>query len=320
VTESPRQSRLITGRRVFVTGAAGFIGKHLLREAARQGADVTAIVRPGTDRERLIGIPTSVVEVDLRNEKDVANMFEAVGRDHGFDVIHAASSAGHSSPDAHVEAWNANTMTTIHLLAALRRHDDIRIIHVGAGTEYGPSDTPHREEFAARPLSVRGASKLAATTAVLQWAYEFDHPVAVVRPFSVYGPGEPEKRLISTLLRCAKNGEPFGLVEGTSRRDLVSVHDVAEGVLRSFAATSRTGPIINLGTGVEHCVGGVIDLVERITKRKVQLSPIRRPRHHHDPAHWCADTTTCERTLGWKPTRSLTDGITEMWNVYGLAA
>jgi nucleoside-diphosphate-sugar epimerase len=201
----------------------------------------------------------------------------------------------------------------VHLLAALRSRHDVRLVHVGAGTEYGPSDSPHREESATHPVSVRGASKLAATAAVLQWADEFRKPVAIVRPFSVYGTGEPEGRLISTLLRCAATGEAFSLVEGTSRRDLVSVHDVADGIFRALAIAAPDAPLLNLGTGVEHSVREIVQRVESVTATRIRFNQASRRRERHDVDHWVADTSTCERLLGWKPSRTLETGLTDMW-------
>jgi nucleoside-diphosphate-sugar epimerase len=304
-------------RRILVTGAAGFLGKHVVRQAINSGAQVTSVIRPGTELSRLDGMATATLEVDLRNLTDVADAIADFDDGSGFDVIHCASNSGHAAPQDHVNTWNTNLMATVHLLSALRTLHNVRLVHIGAGTEYGQSDAPLREEFAARPVSVRGASKLAATTAVLQWACEFQKDVAVVRPFSVYGLGEPRTRLISTLLRSAATGETFSLVEGTSRRDLVSVNDVAEGVLRALSVASPIGPLLNLATGIEHSIGEVLQIVESVTGKRINLSATLRRREHHDLEHWVGDTSTCERLLEWKPGCSLESGITDLWHLSG---
>ena len=303
MTSTFDSARRFADRRVLVTGAAGFLGKHVVRQAINSGAKVTSVIRPGTELSRLDGMATATLEVDLCNLADVADAIADFDDGSGFDVIHCASNSGHAAPQDHVNTWNTNLMATVHLLSALRTLHNVRLVHIGAGTEYGQSEAPLREEFAARPVSVRGASKLAATTAVLQWAHEFQTNVAVVRPFSVYGPGEPQTRLISTLLRSAATGETFALVEGTSRRDLVSVGDVAEGVLRALTIASPIGPLLNLGTGIEHSVGEVLQIVERVTGKRINLGADLRRREHHDLEHWVGNTQQLREFSFWHRTK-----------------
>ena len=145
-------------------------------------------------------------------------------------VVYTAASAGHSHTLADcLDAWADNTLATVHLLEALLAVPDAVLVHVGAGTEYGPSTLPLTEDDQGLPLTVRGLTKRAATMAVRQWAAEHGRAAVVVRPFSIYGPREQLTKLIPTLLHCAATGRPFPTLATVSRRDLVHVADVAEG-------------------------------------------------------------------------------------------
>jgi nucleoside-diphosphate-sugar epimerase len=297
----------LTGRRVVVTGAAGFLGATLVRRLQQAGAEPYAIVRPSTDPWRLQGLRVAIHRVDLCDEPAVHRVLVAV---RPADVLHCAAAHGHPvSAEDRAAIWRDNVGATVTLLQAMTEVRPERFVHVGSSTEYRPSSLPLAESGSADPVTVRGASKLAATVAVRQWAREFGVASIVTRPFSIYGPLEDERRLVPTLLRCATTNEHFRLLDGVSRRDLVHVDDVAEGCVRALAHADVDAPIVNLGTGVEYAVDEVVSVVVSVTRRPVRLSDDRRAPQSHDVEHWVADTSRCHSLLGWVPAIDLHTGI-----------
>lgn len=294
-------------REVIVTGAGGFIGSALVRLLSAHGLTVHAITRRGSDASRLVDVDCRVLEADLTSAHDVAAALDDVDAD---AVIHSAASSGHPSSDAaRAEAWQANLVATTHLLGVMKDRPRTRVLLVGSSTEYSPSERPLDERSPCEPLTVRGASKLAATIAVRQWAREFGRLAAVVRPFSVYGEREASTRLMPTLLHCARSGTAFRMLDGVSRRDLVYVGDVAAACYRALAVTSPEAPIVNIGTGVEHTVEEARRTVEEVTGRPIPVARVRRQPQPHDVEHWVADVTTCRALLGWSPPTSLREGV-----------
>jgi nucleoside-diphosphate-sugar epimerase len=297
----------LTDRRVLVTGAAGFLGATLAGMLCARGAQAHAIVRPTTDPWRVHDLPVAIHRADLCDESGVHGVLAAV---RPTDVVHCAAGAGHPvSAEDRAAVWRDNTVATVALLQAMADVRPERFVHVGSATEYRPKSTPLAECDAVEPVTVRGASKLAATVAVRQWARGFSVPSIVMRPFSIYGPLEDERRLVPTVLRCAATGEHFRMLDGVSRRDLVHVDDVADGCVRALAHAHVDAPIVNLGTGVEYTVAEVVSVVESVTGMPVRLADERRPRQRHDVEHWVADTSRCRALLGWVPSTDLQTGI-----------
>ena len=302
----------VRGSRVLVTGAGGFLGSAIARRALVDGAEVVAAVRPGGDISRLASVERDcrIAEVDLT---DVVRLTELVRCEQPQVVVHAAAAsaaATHASgASERAVAWRDNLTATLTLLDALVDVPETVLVHVGSGTEYGPSDAPMVEDQPGQPITLRGATKLAAAIAVRQWAGERVRSVVVVRPFSIYGPGEHPTKLIPTLLRCATTDAVFPMIPTTSRRDLVYVDDVADGCLRAVTVANQHSPVINLGTGVEHTVDEVVAAVERATGRSIRVMPGGRTVRPYDMPHWVADTTRCRQMLGWVPTTSLAEGL-----------
>lgn len=315
----PRVAARLPEGPVLVTGAAGFLGGAVVRRCVAAGHPVCALVRPaGTPMPPTPG----GVDVAIADVRDAEALRAVLHRVRPALVVHTAATAGHPRDvAARHDAWHTNVFGTVALLEAIASFHAgggrTRLVQVGSGTEYAPSHRPHREPDIGLPVTVRGVTKLAATLAVRQWAVEGGHDAVVVRPFSIYGPGEPATKLVPTLLRCALDGDPFPMLDAESRRDLVHVDDVAEGCLRAAAVASPDAPVLNLGTGVEHTVDEVRRVVEDVTGRPVHVGPVARPAQAHDAPHWVADTSVCRALLGWSPATALRDGIAGMLAAQG---
>lgn len=225
-------------------------------------------------------------------------------------VFHAAARGGHpSTGPARVAAWRDTVTATVALVEALDGAGTERLMHFGSSLEYRPSDGPLCEAGPLEPVTARGAAKLAATVAVRQRAAEIGLPATVLRPFSVYGPGEQPGRLIPTVLRSLRTGAPFCLEGGTSRRDFIHVDDVVDACLRAAANPSAAGEVLNVGTGIETSTREVAELAQAVTGRRLVLAAEPFPPRPGDTPHWVADMKKTQAVLGWRHSIDLREGL-----------
>lgn len=296
------------GRRVLVTGASGFLGANLCRTLLAAGASVHAGVRPTSDLFRLRDVGSEVV-VQPFDLCDGDGVLRAVRDARPELVFH---SAAHTT--RHVQATAAETvadtvMATARLLDALAATGCERLVHVGSSLEYGPADRPHNEDDALRPSTLRGASKAAAALLVLQRAREGAVAAVVVRPFSIYGPWEGERRLVPSAIRAAFTGEVLPLTAPGLRRDYVFVEDVCDACMRAALADGVVGEAINAGTGRQTSNEALVAEVERVIGRAVKVAAGAFPARLSDRGFWAADIGKAQRLLGWTPAHDLTAGL-----------
>jgi UDP-glucose 4-epimerase len=296
------------GTSILVTGAAGFIGANLTRRLLDVGAHVHALVRPGTDMRRLADV-MSAVTIHRADVSDRAALCVAVRRAAPDVIFHlAAHGAARHDADA-PQLFSANVLGTLHLLEAAASVSYRRLVHVGGSSEYGPRLLPLRETDRLEPVTSYGASKAAATLAVQQYARTYERPIAILRPFSVYGPWESPSRLIPTATFAALDGRELPITPPGYRRDFVYVDDVVDACLLAGTLDVPRGEIVNVGTGWQWSNDEVVRIIERVSGCVIQTRPGEYPPRLSDTTHWVADTTKAEQVLGWKASRSLESGL-----------
>jgi len=271
---------------VLVTGATGFIGGHLVAGLARNGVDVR---------------PVGLADADLRDPGEALRLLDAVGPSTVVNLArptHAGDSdEGHAG---HVEI-------AANLLAASHAAGVRRLIHLGSSTEYGSVDSPAGEDAPLRPTTPFGAAKAKASSLVLDADGEGIRTV-VLRPFSVYGPGDLRRHLIPAAIEAALSGTSLPLAAGVER-DWVFVRDVAEAC--ALALDGRAdGLTVNLASGATIPNERVIELVREATGREIAVSPDPLPARPWDVGT-AGTTELARRSLRWRAGIALSEGIRE---------
>jgi nucleoside-diphosphate-sugar epimerase len=292
--------RPLRGSRALVTGAGGFVGANLVRALAAEGAEVHGLVAPSTDLGRLNGAELELHRCDVSGG-ELAATVRAVAPQFVFSLAVSRGVDAARLFETNVTAV-ANLLEIAHACGA-------RVIHLGSATEYGPSEKPLHESAPEQPVMLYGVSKAAATLLCRAMTASLGMNVVVLRPFMVYGPQDRPERFVPTVLAAAAGDADLDLTAPGFRRDWVFVGDVAEACLRVATANGVAGEVLNVGTGQESEPAEIVALVSEITGRALRTRVgTMRPRAW-DREHWVADLSKLERTLAWRPTTDLRDGL-----------
>ena len=201
---------------VLVTGAAGFVGACAVRALLRRGHEVHAVLRPGSDPWRLIGLggPLARHRVDLADVGSVAALVRAV---RPRAVVHLAAHGAYQRQSNFRAMVETNILGTTYLLEAAADAGVRAFVSAGSSSEYGFKREPMREEDRLEPNSHYAVAKAAQAHLCALAGRRGEMGAATFRLFSVYGPWEEPSRLIPTLIRRARAGLPLEMVAPRSR-------------------------------------------------------------------------------------------------------
>jgi nucleoside-diphosphate-sugar epimerase len=268
---------------VLVAGAGGFIGCRLVPLLRGAGLDVRAA------RSR---------DGDLRRIDETRTLLEAHRPEVIVNLARSTHAADRSHREGHVEIAR-------NLVAAARDAGVRRLIHFGSSTEFGRADSPVGDDAPLRPTTPFGVAKARATSLVLG-ANADGVRTTVLRPFSVYGPGDLRRHLIPAAIDAAFTGRRLPLTSGV-RRDWVFVDDVALGC--ALALDGRAdGLAVNLASGVALSNQRVVELVAELTGRQIEVDHGAVPPRPWD-AGIAGSTERAREILGWTARTGLSDGL-----------
>jgi UDP-glucose 4-epimerase len=308
-----RSSRPAAGAHALVTGAAGFIGSHLVERLLADGATVTGVdcftdyYDPALKRRNLEAASRHerfrLLELDLGRD-DLAALPEATV------VFHQAAQAGVRASWGREFAGyvHHNVLATQRLLERYRGTPLERFVYASSSSVYGDAERfPTDEALLPRPFSPYGVTKLAGEHLVLLYGRNFGLHVSALRYFTVYGPRQRPDMAFHRFCRALLKGEPIVVYgDGRQSRDFTFIADAVEANVRAWRNSAPQG-VYNVGGGSQVEVREAIAILERALGAKATLD--FQPRPPGDPLRTRADAARIRADLGFAPSMPIADGL-----------
>jgi NAD dependent epimerase/dehydratase len=307
---------VVNGKRVLVTGAAGFIGSHLTEALVRAGAKVTAMVRYNSAASigNLAFIPRDVrqgLAIAAGNIEDSDFVFRTMEGQH--IALHLAALIAipysYAAPRSY---FRVNIEGTLNVLEAARRLGTERVVHTSTSEVYGSAlRTPIEENHPLQGQSPYSASKIGADKIVESYFRSFDTPVVTIRPFNTFGPRQSARAFIPAIISQALSRDAVRLGALTPRRDMTYVADTVDGFLRAAVMTEILGETINLGSGEAFSIGEFATRILSLMgcSKPIVHDAVRDRPEKSEVMNLVSDNRKAARLMQWKPATSLDDGL-----------
>lgn len=287
--------------KALVTGGAGFIGSNLVDSLIDKGWEVVVIDDESSDaHEQFYFNPKAkYVKFSIVNYKAIRPCFEGV--DYVFHL--AAEARIQPAIQNPIHAVTVNSVGTCTVLQCAREAGVKRVIYSSTSSAYGLKNEPPLVETMPKDcLNPYSVSKTSGEELCKMYTDLFGLETITFRYFNVYGPRECTKGqyapVIGLFLRQKANGEPMTVVgDGLQTRDYTHVYDVVQANILATECTEGIGEIINIGTGTNH---SVLDLVNMIQGEHIHIPP-----RMGESRHTKANNEKAKRILKWEPVMDL---------------
>ncbi|YAF95926.1 MAG: NAD-dependent epimerase/dehydratase family protein [Nodularia sp. CChRGM 3473] len=306
--------------KTIVTGAAGFIGSHLVEALLQQGEEVIGIdefnnyydpMLKHKSIAHLYGSPKfTLIEGDIQF-LDWQVLLQDV------DVVyHQAAQAGVRASWGHgfrtYTERNINA-TQVLLEAAKDAQHLKRIVFASTSSVYGDAETlPTHEGISPQPVSPYGITKLAAERLCGLYHNNFGVPIVALRYFTVYGPRQRPDMAFHKFFKSILQDEAIPIYgDGQQTRDFTFVSDVIAANLAAATIPQAVGEIFNIGGGSRVVLAEVLNTMEKIVGKAIKRNHIEKAMG--DARHTAADVSKARQILGYQPQVSLREGLTQEW-------
>ncbi|UUX91658.1 NAD-dependent epimerase/dehydratase family protein [Methanoplanus endosymbiosus] len=295
---------LYLNKKVLVTGASGFIGRHLLARLYNSGANVNTISRKRCDFQLEIG----QFILDICDEKAVRDCVLECQPDYIFHL--AAYKERSTTVESLYTSIETNLIGSLNLFSAAKDMGLVKsIITLGTAEEYGINSLPFCENMRESPATSYSFSKLCVSNlSELFWRL-YDFPVTIIRPTLAYGPGQGIDMFLPALIISLRDNKKFNMTFGNQTRDFVYVEDLVEALLVSSQTSFSKGQIINIGSGKTVKLSEIAYMVEKIMGKIGLVCLGGHPYRNNEVMDYYVDINKAKDLLNWNVKTPLDVGL-----------
>jgi UDP-glucose 4-epimerase len=311
----------------LVTGAAGFLGSHVVEQLLRRHVPVIGLDNLSSGKWEFLApfASNQLFKFVCKDIRDEAGLVELFRRERPEVVIHLA--ALHFIPAAMRDpglAVSLNVHGTQTLLSACRDSKVSRFWFSSTADVYKASDTAHHEQSSPiGPFNIYGVTKWMGEQLV--------HLESSVRPechfvngrlFNLYGPHETNPHILPEIIEQIRRGNHGGVLRlgnVTPKRDLVPVADAARAVIEVMEKSTSGVTTVNVGTGVSVSVEQVVERISTLIGKPIRIETDPAKVRAVERAHLQADVSALQSMIGWAPHGDLSRGLRELLVYEGVA-
>jgi UDP-glucose 4-epimerase len=284
----------IKGKLILVTGASGFVGRHLAAELKRRGAEVVPLDKQEQN------------PVDIRDWQSVS----AFGRKFGnIDIVYhlAALMLVPYSFENPRELYEVNVLGTLNILELCRVHNVKKLVFASSYVYGNPQYLPIDEAHPLNPSSPYARSKVIGEDLCKAYHEDYGLNCIILRPFNIYGEGQSDNFLIPTILKQLASGQ-VELTDPEPKRDFLYISDAIAAYVKAGEYDESDFEIFNIGTGVSYSVRVVADRILEAWGKTVEVS-YKHQKRRGEIMDVVATTQKAKGKLGWEPKVAFEDGI-----------
>lgn len=272
---------------ILVTGSSGFIGRKVLEKLPKLGV---------------------ITDYDNSMRVNLQNIDEVMKIDSVDIVIHL----GGKTPKKELkwnDYFNNNISTTLNILEYCIKKNVKKLIYVSNYIYGNPKYSPIDENHPINPHNAYSESKYLAERLCKFYCDKTNLNLIILRPFNIYGESMNEDFLLSNLINSVKTDQKVTIINKDSRRDFLHVDDFVDLILKIIDYNCKF-EIFNVGTGISFSFNEIIEKIEKITLKKLNLEYLEDEKIFIEDIK--ADITKIKEKLDWKPRIGIEEGLKKM--------
>lgn len=307
-------------KRILVTGAAGFMGSHLVNDLIEQGyLDVYGVDDLSGGYKSNVNPKSKFTQLDLREKQKTREYIEKAKPQTIFHL--AADATEGRSQFTPISCTERNYLAYLYLLVPAIKNDLEKMILTSSMSVYGSQTPPFDESMPTAPDDIYGVSKAAMekATRILSEVHKFRY--VIIRPHNVYGPGQnladPYRNVIGIFINCILNDKNFYVYgDGSQKRAFSYIDDFTPYIIKAAVLPEAEGEIFNIGPTKEYTISELADVVlkEFFTDGNIpeHLKPKYLPMRPLEVVNaWCT-ADKAKKILGYQASVDLSEGVKRM--------
>lgn len=302
--------------KIFVTGAEGFIGSHLVEKLLSKGYKVKALVLYNfkgdigwlNDIDKKLKKKLEIILGDIKDYDFILSQTKDCKI-----IFHLAALIGipysYVSPESYLKT---NVEGSLNIFRAAVKNKIKQVINTSTSEVYGTAKSvPIKENHVINAQSPYAASKISSDQFANSFYLSFGLPVTTIRPFNTFGPRQSLRAVIPTIISQALLSNYIKLGNINSSRDLTFVEDTVEGFIKSINNKASFGKFINLGTNNEVSIKKLVFIISKILKKDliIKIDKKRIRPKNSEVERLLASNSLAKKILKWKPKHSSKNGI-----------